>query len=228
MEYERKRFIYSLVLPTIFLVLIWIIKIVEVEFGFSFVHAGVYPHHIRGLTGILSAPLIHSDWRHLIDNSGAVFLLSLALTYFYRDLAYRIWVLIYFITGILLWSIGREAWHIGASGIIYGLAGFLFLSGLIRRVRSLTAISLLVVFLYGSLVWGLLPFDYKVSFEGHISGLVAGLILAVIYRGQGPDPDRSWRDLEEDEDPGTEEHENASIRSQTRSLTVKKAGDKSL
>jgi membrane associated rhomboid family serine protease len=129
-----------------------------------------------------------------------VFLLSIALFYFYRDISYKIWFLIYFIGGVLLWGLGRQAYHIGASGLIYGLAAFLFLSGLIRKVRSLTAISLLVVFWYGSMVWGLLPFDFEVSFEAHISGAVSGVILAVIYRDQGPEPDKSELDEEEDQD----------------------------
>jgi membrane associated rhomboid family serine protease len=164
----------------------------------SLVEGGVYPRRWTGLQGILFSPLIHGDWKHLINNSMPALLLSLALFYFYRDIAYKIWFLIYFIGGILLWSVGRQAYHIGASGLIYGLAAFLLLSGLIRRVNSLTAISLLVVFWYGSMVWGLLPFDFEVSFEAHITGAVSGVILAVIYRDQGPEPEKSILDEEED------------------------------
>jgi membrane associated rhomboid family serine protease len=150
--------------------------------------------------------MIHGDWKHLTDNSLPVFFLSLALFYFYRDIAYKIWFLIYFIGGILLWAVGRQAYHIGASGIIYGLATFLFTSGLIRGVRSLMAIALLVVFAYGGMVWGLLPFDFEVSFEGHITGAVSGLILAIVYRDQGPERERPSWDEEEEEDqlPGTD------------------------
>ena len=101
---------------------------------------------------------------------------------------------------------GREAYHIGASGLIYGLATFLFLSGVIRKVRSLMAISLLVVFWYGGMVWGLLPFDYEVSFEAHITGAVSGIILAILYRDQGPVPERSPL-LDEEEDEENEEEE---------------------
>lgn len=201
MNAERKRFIYSLVVPAFFLFLIWAVKIFEKTMELSFVQGGVFPRRISGLQGILFSPAIHSDWKHLVDNSLPVFFLSLALFYFYRDIAYRIWLLIYFLGGIMLWAVGREAYHIGASGLIYGLAAFLFLSGFIRKVRSLTAISLLVVFWYGGMVWGLLPFDYEVSFEAHITGAVSGLILAIIYRDQGPDPDRSpLEDEEEDEE----------------------------
>jgi len=208
MSEEKKRFWYSLVFPAFFLFLMWAVKIFEISMELSFVDAGVYPRKISGIKGILFSPLIHSDWKHLLDNSMPVLILSLALFYFYRDIAYKIWFLIYFIGGILLWGLGRPAYHIGASGLIYGLASFLFLSGVIRKVRSLMAISLLVVFWYGGMVWGLLPFDFEVSFEGHISGAVAGIILAVIYRDQGPEPERSPLLDEEEEEEEEEESGN--------------------
>jgi membrane associated rhomboid family serine protease len=200
MEEDKKRFIYSLVFPGVFLLILWAVKFYEFSMEVSFVEAGVYPRKFSGLKGLLLSPLIHGDWKHLIDNSMPVLLLSVALFYFYRDIAYKIWFLIYFIGGILLWGVGRQAYHIGASGLIYGLAAFLFLSGVIRKVRSLMAISLLVVFWYGSMVWGLLPFDFKVSFEAHITGVVAGVVLAFIYRDEGPEPERSSLDDEEEED----------------------------
>ncbi|MCK5694885.1 MAG: rhomboid family intramembrane serine protease [Bacteroidales bacterium] len=203
MSEEKKRFVYSLVFPGFFVLLLWAVKFFGTGMEISLVEGGVYPRRWTGLQGILFSPLIHGDWKHLINNSMPVFLLSLALFYFYRDIAYKIWLLIYFIGGILLWSVGRQAYHIGASGLIYGLAAFLFLSGLIRRVNSLTAISLLVVFWYGSMVWGLLPFDFEVSFEAHITGAVSGVILAVMYRDQGPEPEKST--LDEEEDPSEED-----------------------
>ena len=206
MPEEKKRVLYSLVLPGFFLLLMWAIKFYEFSMEISFVEGGVYPRRLSGLKGIIFSPLIHGNWKHLLDNSMPVFLLSLALFYFYRDIAYKIWLLMYLIAGILLWSIGRQAYHIGASGLIYGLAAFLFLSGVIRKVRSLMAISLLVVFWYGSMVWGLLPFDFEVSFEAHITGVIAGVILAIVYRDQGPEPERSSLD-DEDESEELEEFE---------------------
>ncbi len=173
----------------------------------NFIHSGVMPRKLSGLQGILFSPLIHSDWKHLFDNSIPVFLLSFALFYFYRGISYTIFLFLYIISGILLWFIGRDAYHIGASGIIYGLAAFLFLSGVIRGVRHLMAISLLVVFLYGSLIWGLLPFDYKVSWEGHLSGAIVGIVLALLYRDQGPEPEKPSWELEEEENKEREEYD---------------------
>ncbi len=206
MSEEKKRFIYSLVFPGFFLLLLWAVKFFEVSMELSLAEGGVYPRRWSGLQGILFSPLIHGNWKHLIDNSMPAFLLSLALFYFYRDIAYKIWLLIYLIGGILLWGVGREAYHIGASGLIYGLAAFLFLSGIIRRVRSLTAISLLVVFWYGSMVWGLLPFDFEVSFEAHITGAVSGVVLAIIYRDQGPEPEKSLLEEEEEAESPEDHH----------------------
>lgn len=199
MDNEKKRFIYSLVFPAFFLLLIWAVKVFEVGMELSFAGGGVYPRNLKGLQGILFSPLIHGDWKHLIDNSLPMFFLSLAVFYFYRDIAYKIWFLMYFIAGVLLWSFGRPAFHIGASGMIYGLASFLFISGIIRKVRTLMAIALLVVFLYGSMVWGLLPYDTKVSFEGHITGAVSGIVLAFVYRKEGPSPDPSPFEEEDEE-----------------------------
>jgi membrane associated rhomboid family serine protease len=101
--------------------------------------------------------------------------------------------------------VGRQAYHIGASGIIYGLASFLFVSGIIRKVRALMAIALLVVFWYSGMVWGLLPFDFEVSFEAHITGAISGIVLAVIYRDQGPEPEKSILDEEEEGEEGENE-----------------------
>jgi membrane associated rhomboid family serine protease len=196
---EKRRVLNSLFFPVSFLVLIWFVKFFEISMEINFIHAGVMPRKLSGLQGILFSPLIHSDWKHLFDNSIPVFLLSFALFYFYRGISYTIFLFIYMISGILLWFIGRDAYHIGASGIIYGLASFLFLSGVIRRVRHLMAISLLVVFLYGSLIWGLLPFDYKVSWEGHLSGAIVGIVLALLYRDQGPEPEKPSWELEDEE-----------------------------
>ena len=202
---EKRRVLNSLFFPLVFLGLIWVIKIFEITMEVDFVSAGVMPRKLSGLQGILFSPLIHGDWKHLFDNSIPVFLLSFALFYFYRGISFTIFVFIYIVGGMLLWIIGRDSYHIGASGIIYGLAAFLFLSGVIRRVTNLMAISLLVVFLYGSLIWGLLPFDYKVSWEGHLSGAVVGIALAILYRDRGPErPKASW-DLEEEEEEEEEE-----------------------
>jgi membrane associated rhomboid family serine protease len=210
-DIEKKRFLYSLVFPAIFLFLIWFTKFAEFGLQERFTFLGIYPLKLKGLAGIITSPFIHADIHHLTDNSVPLFFLSLALFYFYRDVAYKVFFLIYFVTGTLVWVFGREAYHIGASGLIYGLAAFLFLSGIIRRNRNLMAISMLVIFLYGSMVWGLFPFDYKISWESHLMGALTGVITAILYRHDGPLPDIYTLSDDEEENEEEENEENEEI-----------------
>jgi membrane associated rhomboid family serine protease len=196
---DRKIFIFSLIFPLFFLALIWMVKIVEVSLELNFVYYGLFPRRISGLPGIITAPLIHADFKHLFDNSVPVFFLSLAIFYFYRPVGMRVFLLTYLITGICVWIGARSAYHVGASGLVYGFASFLFFSGVLRKNTNLLAISLLVVFLYGGLVWGIFPFDYKISWESHLFGALTGFFLAIVYRKYGPPPTRKeWEEEEED------------------------------
>ncbi len=199
-SFEKRRFYISLWFPVFFLLLIWCVWFIETTLGLEFATWGLFPRKMSGLRGILFAPLIHAGLRHLIDNSIPLFTLSVALFYFYRNLAFRIFFLTYLLAGIWVWLMGRESYHIGASGLIYGLAAFLFVSGIIRNHVPLMALSLVVVFLYGSLVWGIFPLKVDVSWESHLLGSVAGVILAVHYRRSGPRrKNYVWEDEEEEE-----------------------------
>lgn len=198
---DKKRFLISLLFPLCFVALLWIIKIIEVVTDSNFSNFGLYPLHGKGLIGIVTGPLIHGDWKHLINNSFPILALSWGVFYFYRDIAYKVFFLTYFLSQIWLWFFYiRPAWHIGASGLVYGFGAFLFISGIIRKNRHLLAISLLVAFLYGSMVWGLLPIEEHISWEGHLMGLMAGIILAFYYKDFGPPLPQSAFDEEEDDD----------------------------
>ncbi len=183
---EKKIFRYSLIFPSVFIFLFWLVKFTEQLFQLDLTGFGTYPMHIKGIPGILFSPFIHSGYSHLIANAAPFFILSLALFYFYRRLAYRIFFYIYFLSGIFVWLGAREAWHIGASGVLYGLAAFLFFSGIFRNQVKLLTIAIVVVFLYGGMFWGIFPIDPGISWESHLWGGVSGFILAVIYRNQGP------------------------------------------
>jgi membrane associated rhomboid family serine protease len=183
---EKKRFLNALLFPAAFTLLLWIVKITEVLSGISFSGFGIYPLEINGLKGIIFSSLIHGSWEHLINNTPPVFVLSLALFYFYRPISYKVFFLIYFLHGFWLWFFARESYHIGASGLVYGMGSFLFISGLIRKNSHLLAISLIVAFLYGSMVWGIFPIREAVSWEGHLTGMAAGIILSVYYKNYGP------------------------------------------
>lgn len=201
---EKKRFFLSLVFPLILILLIWLAWFVETTLHLDFAVYGIFPRKLSGLRGILFAPFIHSGFKHLFDNTIPLFTLLAAIFYFYRDLAFRILLLTWLMVGLWVWVAGREAYHIGASGLVYGFASFLFFSGIFRRHIPLLAISMLVVFLYGSMVWGLFPIVPEISYESHMLGAIAGVMLAFHYRKFGPQrPVYTWEE-EEEEDPGKE------------------------
>ena len=208
--FYRRKLLLSIVIPGIFVFFMWLVKIIEILFNFDMSSFGIYPLTIRGLPGIIFSPFIHANFEHLFNNSLPLFLLSVALFYFYSEVAMRVFLWTFFLTGLLVWVAGREAWHIGASGLVYGLASFLFFSGIIRRYFRLIALSLLIVFLYGSMVWGLFPGIYKnVSWESHMLGFFSGVVLSVLYRKEGPQkPVYDWMEEEIEENDIREEEEN--------------------
>ena len=211
MNPEKRKIIQSLFLPFLFVILIWIIKLGEMATQTDQGFLWIYPRSFKGLFGIITTPLLHADLNHLFANSVPLLVLGGSLFYFYKELAIKTFLLIYFITGLSVWVGGREAYHIGASGVVYGLASFLFFSGIIRRDGKLLAITLLVTFLYGSMVWGIFPdfFPEKnISFESHFWGMVAGAILAWYFRKIGPQRTLyEWEDEDEGEDAPNEEIE---------------------
>ncbi len=212
MSNDKKRFILSLIVPTILLFVMYAAKIVEVGFNISLTHLGNYPMSLKGLQGILLMPFIHGSWDHLLANTVPFFILCTALFYFYQKISFRVLIGIWILSGIWVWFGGRPSWHIGASGIIYGLSSFIFVSGLVRRDNRLAALALIVTFLYGSLVWGVFPDFYprekNVSWEGHLGGAVAGIIMAIYYRKSGPKRKiYSW-ELEDDDATLEEEYWN--------------------
>jgi membrane associated rhomboid family serine protease len=214
---EKIKFYRSFFYPALFLILLWLIKGVDILFNLELNNFGLYPMQAKGLIGIFTSPFLHADLAHLFANSLPLLVLGAFLFYFYVDIAWMILGLLYLITGIWVWVFARGgAAHIGASGIIYGLASFLFLSGIIRRETGLMVITLLVTFLYGGLIWGIFPQlfpNQPISWESHLMGLLAGVILAVYYRKQGPqrkswdwgdedeNDDESWRDPQIDDHP---------------------------
>ena len=197
---NKKQLFKIIKFPLLFILLIWVIKFYEYLSGLSFIQFGIYPQKISGLKGIFFSPFIHNDISHLANNSIPLFLLSTMLFYFYKKIASKVLILILIISGFWLWCIGRPSYHIGASCIIYGLAGFIFISGIIRRQPELSSISLIVTFIYGGLIWGVFPIKDTISWEGHLSGLLSGIVLAFYFRKKGPKPKKyQWEIDEENE-----------------------------
>ncbi len=201
MNHEKQRFISAITIPGILLLLMWILKISETIFGFSAARFGVHPLHLNGLPGIILSPFIHGGFKHLAANSAAFLVLGTGLFYFYRKIALKSFIGIWILTGIWVWFGGRDSYHIGASGIIYGMAAFLFLSGLIRKDNRLAALTLVVTFLYGSLIWGAIPNflpEKNISWEAHLGGAISGIIMAIYYRKSGPKRKKYLWEIEEE------------------------------
>jgi membrane associated rhomboid family serine protease len=187
-----------------FAALLWLIWLSELILGLDLGHYGVYPGTARGLLGVLSAPLIHGSLAHLSSNTLPVIILGTALLYGYPRSARLVIPAIYFGAGIGVWLIGRNAWHIGASGLTFGMMFFVFCSGVLRWDTRSIGLALVVFLLYGGMIWGIFPGDPAVSFESHLSGGLIGVSLAVMLRKRDPPPPRkrySWEDEDDVPDP---------------------------
>ncbi len=190
--------------PIAFVMLIWLVFWFEVRFGFSFNELGVYPRTLSGLKGIIFSPFIHGSIEHLYHNSIPLFVLSMALFYFYRSISWKVIGFGILFSGLLTWFIARPAFHIGASGLIYVLMSFILFKGIFVKHFRLIALSLLVVFLYGSMIWYVFPIKEKVSWEGHLSGLIIGFVFALFFRKSIIKPKKyAWEqpNYNENEDP---------------------------
>ena len=173
------------VIPAIFVGVIWAVYWFEIQFGFNFNKYGVFPRTVKGLRGVFLTHFIHCDTKHLFNNSIPLMVLLSAVLYFYREIAFKVIVYGALLTGFFTWIIARDSYHIGASGIVYLLFSFVFFSGILRKHYRLIALSLIVIFLYGSMIWYVLPIEEGMSWEGHLSGFLVGGILSLLYRNKG-------------------------------------------
>ncbi len=181
--------------------ILWLIKGLQITFSWDLGAYGVFPRSFDGLIGILFAPLIHGSFEHLFSNTMALFVLTTALFYEYPKSAKWTFILIYLGSGLGVWLFARESYHYGASGLTHGMMFFLFLIGILRRDKPAMAIAMIVFFLYGSMVWGVLPTKEEISFESHLFGALMGVVCAIIFRNKDPKPPEkkySWEMEETD------------------------------
>ena len=182
MSDEAIKFKNSVFFVVSFTLLLWGVKALEWAVALDFGFLGILPRTLSGTMGIITAPLIHGDALHLISNTFPLLLLGVSVFYFYDKIALEVFAWIYFLSGFWVWMAARDAYHIGASGLIYGLVAFLFFSGLFRRDTKSLTISLIVIFLYGGMLQGLFPTDGRISWESHLLGAMAGAFCAFFYR----------------------------------------------
>jgi membrane associated rhomboid family serine protease len=197
--YSKDVLLYPLLILLSTVVIFWM----ESSFNLNFNYLGIYPRKLEGLRGIFLSPFIHGNTKHLFNNSVPLLVLSSALFYFYRTIRWKVLIYGLLLTGFLTWLIGRPSLHIGASGVIYMLTAFLMFRGIISKQYQLTALSFGVIFLYGSFIWYIFPTNPKISWEGHLSGFMVGILFAFIFNKQSlPKKKYAWQ--KEDYDPNND------------------------
>ncbi len=200
MNNEKAKFRRSIYFTLSFIALIWLVKTAEYLFHLDFSEFGILPRTLQGSVGIITAPLVHGDILHLLSNTFPILFLGIGLFYFYDRIALSVILLIYIITGFWVWIAARDAYHIGASGLVYGLLSFLLLSGFLRRDTKTLAISFIVLFLYGTTLFsGIFPSQPGVSWESHLMGAIAGIFCAIYFKGSRPVVEAAKFDPEEPE-----------------------------
>jgi membrane associated rhomboid family serine protease len=203
---SHERFRAAAFVSALFVAALALVHFMSWALGLDLQRFGIHPRDVAGLAGILAAPLLHGDVAHLASNALPLLVAGTALLYLYPDSSRLVLPAIYLGPGLCVWLFGRDAIHIGASGLVYGIVAYVFVGGILRRDRRAWAASVLVAFLYGAMVWGVLPLKQGVSWETHLAAAAIGVVLAVALRGRDVPPRKvySWEvesgDVEESED----------------------------
>ena len=179
-----------------FVIVLWLIHITSAVFDLNLIQFGVYPGAISGLNGVVFAPLIHGSFSHVFSNTLPLLVLGTAMLLGYPRSSKYVFPIIYFGVGLLVWAFGRESFHVGASGISFGLLTFVFVIGALRWDKSAIALSCLVFFMYGGMIWGIFPTEPGISFESHFFGAAIGVLCAIIFRNLDPKPPEKRYDWE--------------------------------
>ena len=188
-------------IPLFFPMILWIIHLISFVFSIDLTRMGLLPRNLIGLLGIITSPLIHADFSHLISNTIPLVILGWIIFFFYPKVSYILFIFIYILTGLLVWIFARRVYHIGASGVVYGFVSFLFFSGIFRRDNKSIALALVITFLYGGLVWGMIPGLKGISWESHFLGAITGLLAAYMFRKIDPPSKKyDWEDEPDDFD----------------------------
>ena len=203
---DTQRLRRAFVLAAAFAGLLWLIKLAELAFDLDFSDFSVYPGRPETLSGIALAPLLHGSLSHLFANTAPILILGTLLLYGYPTAARTVLPAVYLGSGLGVWLFARPAWHLGASGLTFGMMFFVFTVGILRWDRRAIALSLVVFLLYGGMIWGVFPTKPDISFEYHLFGAGIGVLLAFLLKRLDPPPPEkkySWEleGAEEDDWP---------------------------
>ena len=203
-ERARANFRLAFKIALGFVALVWLIQLLNWGLDLGLQRFGVRPRQMAGLPGILLAPLLHGGFAHLVANSVPLLVLGTGMLHLYPNSALTVIPAVYLGPGIAVWLFARASVHVGASGLIYGLVSYIFVAGVIRRDTRAIAASLLVCFLYGTLVWGVLPIKPGVSWETHLAAALIGVVLAIALRRLDIPPRKryAWEDEKDEYEDG--------------------------
>ena len=190
---------YSALKVTAFIALLCVIEMVDRNFGLDLYRFGVYPGELYGLRGIVFAPLLHGSWDHLASTRFGLMLLGTVLLYRSPRAAWPALVLVYVGSGIGVWLFARHSFHFGASGLTHGMMFFIFVTGILRGDRASIALSMIVFFIFGGMVWTIFPQEPGISFESHFFGAVCGVVAAFLLRDRDPHPPEKKYNWEEED-----------------------------
>ena len=201
---KDSRLVKAIQYPLTFIAMIWGVHILQLLPFLDFRHFGVKPRHVEGLYGILFSPLLHGDFGHLISNSVPLLALGGLIFFFYPRVAWRSLLMIYVMAGVALWLFGNmftfeNSYHIGASGVVYGMVAFVFWSGIFRKNLKAIVLALIVLMYYGGLFMGILPGQEGISWEGHLYGALVGMYVAYWYKDEIENDEKPTRYSWEDE-----------------------------
>lgn len=201
MDEEKRRIKTGLFVAFYVVALIWLVKLFEVGTNYNLLYQfGILPREIKGLPGIITAPFVHSGFMHLFNNTPPLFISIAGIIYFFPKAAVRVLILVYLTTNLLVWFFGRDSYHIGASGLVYGYISFLFFGSAFARNKNMLVLALIITFIYGAMFWGILPQQGNISWESHLFGAASGFVFALIFRNYAIDSGIKESDDEEDDD----------------------------
>ncbi|SFC02817.1 Membrane associated serine protease, rhomboid family [Flexibacter flexilis DSM 6793] len=191
---EARQLWYNAAWSSLLVLVLWLVHGAQELMSYSFTqHAGIFPRTVSGLLGIITSPFIHSDWEHLAANSLSIWVLTWLMLTAYRKVAPEAMLWFWILSGVWTWCLGRPSYHIGASGVVYAQLSFILFSGIWRKDSSSMALTLLVVVMYGGFIWGILPLmKSQMSWEAHLSGFLAGLILSWHFREKNAPAKYVW------------------------------------
>jgi membrane associated rhomboid family serine protease len=184
LEITRRHFLESIRFPLVAVTMIWLVHLYQSASGFDPGEYGIMSRRMWGIRGIVTGPLVHGSWGHLISNTLPLFVLTGISLYFYKKVAMRAFWMVYFLTGLSVWLFARPVSHIGASGVVYGLVAFIFWNGIFRRSLRSIILAAVVMLLYSGMFMGILPDQEGISWESHLLGSLTGIFTSFWFKGE--------------------------------------------